>query len=69
MRDIEDDPEAETIQTYMARMTKVLFFICLHLHGSNDYQSALPWQQTLSFSLKGSHGSPSLHRGPVCWWI
>ena len=22
MRDIEDDPDAETIQTYMARMTK-----------------------------------------------
>ena len=25
MKDIEDDPDAETIQTYMARMTKVLF--------------------------------------------
>ena len=29
MRDIEDDPDAETIQNYMARMTKVLFYLSL----------------------------------------
>ena len=29
MRDIEDDPEAETIQNYMARLTKVLFYLSL----------------------------------------
>ena len=39
MRDIEDDPEAETIQTYMARMTKVQFYLS-PLTWEHDNQSA-----------------------------